>query len=132
MKKLDKAAEVALAKIELCEQRIHALAFAVWGLELRPGEAREEHNALYAILYRRLNEAYRDLFMWGVVIGDDVRKEARRMAYKRFLEEGKTIMGYLDMTNTYSGHWNKKEVEEFRAEIKEKCTEQEGEEIDAK
>lgn len=124
MKKLNKAAEVALAKIELCEQRIHALAFAVWGLELRPGEARKEHNALYAILYRRLNEAYRDFFMWGVVIGDDVRKEARRMAYRRFLEEGISITGYLNMTGTYSGRWNAKEIEEFRAEIKEKCEDQ--------
>ncbi len=120
MSKVNQAWLNALATVELCEQRLAALHFAMKGIESRTKELSEECNRLHTQLCDNLNNAYRNIFMWGIVTNKpEYQKEARRIAFKKFLAEQINIMCYLELDNQYPGSWQVEEEEEFRKEIDE-------------
>jgi hypothetical protein len=119
-KKIDQAVVAALKAVEIAKSRIHALHYAMQGARERGfGNVKEqqEFSALHSLLYKNLNDAYRDLFMWGVV-SKDAERLARKEAFRHYLREGVTIMQYLDHTRMHPSQWSAQEEKEFRAEIK--------------
>lgn len=116
--KVNQAWVAALARVELYKQKIEALHFAV--SDLRSDSASEAHQdfaALHAWLYKKLNQAYQDLFMFGL-FNEATTKEARRVAYDHFLAERKSIMQFLETSGKYPGRWTAREEIEFRQEAK--------------
>ncbi len=118
VKKVDMAVAAALARVELCKQRIVALHFAMGGVrDKMTKEVERDFSALHAALYRELNYAYQSVFMWGTIIGGETAKQAKRMAYKDFLNERTSIMQLLDTDGRYPWQWDGSEEEAFRKEL---------------
>jgi hypothetical protein len=91
------AVESALEGVAICRSRIVALHYVIHGLGSRGrgdeslGRAIETINAR---LYEELSEAYKRLFMWGV-IDDEARTKAAEAAASYYLAERSDVMKYL-------------------------------------
>jgi hypothetical protein len=71
-------------------------------------------------LYGDLNDAYRDLFMWGNLNTDPrAGKEARYAAYKYFFARDMSIARHFDVSNEYSGHYSPEDEEYFKQRLLE-------------
>lgn len=120
-KKLDQAFTKALATVQLDEERIAALHFAVDGIRnIFTASELEKFNILHRGLYQKLNESYRRLFMFAHVSQKEEHvKEARRIAYEHYLKKNSSIMEHLELGYGYPGSHLIKDEEEFREEIEE-------------
>ena len=114
---LTECAENALAEIQKIESQIVALHYAC--KEIREDYSYEQmaikdFSALHASLYRRLNEAYRKLFMFGAIsIDNEMLYIARQKAFAHYLGQKDYIIGYLG----FKGSWECELEERFRSEI---------------
>jgi hypothetical protein len=86
------------ATVQYWEMRIAAFYFATQGLGRYDAENhyRNAHATVHQEIYENLINAYRNLFMMANFMGPKDRKKIRKMAYDRFLDEGKGIMHLLD------------------------------------
>ncbi len=85
----------------------------------RKEEAEPQCTAIYNSLYIELNDAYRNLFMWAVVVPEELIDHAREEAFKWYLNSRKSIMQHLDMDHLYPGSFNGVLEEQFRKALKE-------------
>ena len=114
--KVNVAAQNALNKVVICENKIKALHYAISGLNRRfeiYHEAKLDFSHLHSLLYQELNEAYRVLFMWGVLMKGEVLEKAKKAALDHYLNEKNGIMGYLNMEGKFPCELE----DQFRAEI---------------
>jgi hypothetical protein len=115
---LTECAENALTEIQRIESQIVALHYACCDIRKDYSyeqEAIKDFSALNGSLYRRLNEAYRKLFMFGVVSTDNkMLHKAREKAFEHYLGEKNSIMGYLGFKDS----WECELEDRFRSEIK--------------
>ena len=91
---------------EACDlqQRIAALHYAAKPIRENNYEdlAKQDFESLHVSLYRRLNDAYSRVFMFGVVSCDkSLMAQAKKMAFDRYLKENNEIMSYLDFHGSY-------------------------------
>ena len=119
-KMMNMATTQALADVNTSKMRLQAFEFATQKMELgrRAPHMRTAIETIYLELQRRLNDAYDRVFMWGLLVDDETKRVARRMAYKRFLREGMAIMQYLepDAESPRLGY-SMADYEEFRGEL---------------
>lgn len=90
----------ALARIEFIKMKQDALAFALrpvdhYGHYNRARSGQEDdmergHRAISLALHEQLMDAYRDLFMYGLV-SPRIARAARKRAYARFMADGEHI-----------------------------------------
>lgn len=94
------------ATVQYWEMRIAAFYFATQGLGKYDTENhyRNAHSTVHQEIYSNLLNAYRNLFMMAPFMSPKDCKEVKKMAYDRFLEEGKAIMHMLD---SHGEHPNK-------------------------
>ena len=94
---LKEVVAATLARVLLAERRIEAFIYATRNLtsDERHPNIKGDWDAIYRALFEEQTQAYRDLFMWGCVIGDDVVKLAKQVALEKFLAEGTIIMHQL-------------------------------------
>lgn len=114
--KLNEAAQNALNKVVICENKIKALHYAINGLDRKfelYHEAKLDFSRLHCLLYQELNEAYRVLFMWGVLNKGEALETAKKAALDHYLSEKTNIMNYLNIEGSYPGELEN----QFRAEI---------------
>lgn len=109
------AIESALESIKLQEARIVALHFAC-------GEVRNNGNPagfaeLHALMYRNLNEAYRRLLIFGILVKDDVQDRVRAKVMRRYLDSGTSIMAYLHIDGECPSIWSGEDEKAFRQEL---------------
>lgn len=115
---ITECAENALEEIQRIESQIFALHYAC--KEIREDYSYEQmaikdFSALHASLYRRLNEAYRKLFMFGAISTDnEMLYKAREKAFQHYLGQKEYIMGYLGFKDS----WECELEDRFRSEIK--------------
>lgn len=103
----------ALDEIQQIESQIVALHYACKDYS-HENAAIKDFSAIHASLYHRLNEAYRKLFMFGMVSTDyEMLMKAREKAFKHYLDEKTHIMGYLG----FDGSWSCEIEDRFRGEI---------------
>mgnify|MGYP001559086202 CR=1 FL=1 len=119
MKKFKKAWDASLAEINYWHLRIRALEFARGAGDCRRTQDIPKASELRDWLFERELEAYRKLFMWAIMLTDDEKKTARRMACERFLKEDASIMEYLSPVGEHPGSWESNMEDEFRKEIEE-------------
>lgn len=116
---LTECAENALAEIQKIESQIVALHYACKDIRQQYSyekEAIQDFSALNGSLYNRLNEAYRKLFMFGMISTDHkMLYKAREKAFNRYLDEKSSIMGYLGFKDS----WECELEDRFRSEIKQ-------------
>lgn len=116
---IKECAENALAEIQRVESQIVALHYAC--KDVRQDYSYEQaaikdFSALHGSLYRRLNEAYRKLFMFGAISTDnETLYKAREKAFEHYLDEKSSIMGYLGFKDS----WECELEDRFRSEIKQ-------------
>lgn len=119
---VSKAFEQSMTKVYEAEQRIAALHYAMeelskdWGRRRERPQADEQFSLLHASLYQQLNDAYRNVFMWGVVSGDtQLLLRARKAAFNHYLKSNSEIMSHLGFS------WEEsipiKLEEDFRKEL---------------
>ena len=111
-----RAMEQALERIKIAEARIVALHYACGSLRVRdpvPG-----FSELHALLYKELNEAFRQLLLFGVLVPDAMQARVRKKVLHHYFHEGMSIMGYLTIDGELPRGWSGTEEEEFRAELK--------------
>jgi len=115
---VEQACLVALARIRYVEKRITALHLAIGNGDRNSyTDNRVDAPALKTHLYQELNQAYSELFMFGLLTKNkDLEKKALEMASERYLREGMHIMSYLDIYNR-GGSYSVLEDVEFRADI---------------
>lgn len=114
--KINEATQNALNKVMICENRIKALHYAVGDLQRvfeYDKKSKLDFSNLHCSLYEKLNEAYRVLFMWGVLNEREFLEKAKKAALDHYLNERTNIMSYLNMEGKYPC----KLEQEFRAEI---------------
>jgi len=119
---IEQAFSTCLERIKDCESRIVALDYALAHVSRnqRLGDAaRTEHSNIRAALYDHLNEAYRALLTFGILVPGEMQSKARRAVIKRYLSEGVQIMGYLQLDGQAPGQWWAADEEAFRKEIEE-------------
>ena len=121
-KKTKEAVNVALHAIEKCKHRILMFEYALQDIRGNHDRFNDAVEVIYSRLYRKLNEAYAALFMWGNVVPEEAQKEAKKAAFKHYLKERSAIMEYLDIELESPGSWFADEEEEFRKEIEEAKT----------
>jgi len=116
---VDEAVKHALLQVEICKSRIEAFAYAINFSDRWNSSTKEEQNAcsvLWAMLYKQMNRAWQDLFMWSAVTRNTkVLKQARREAFAHFLSARHNIMEMVGC----GGSWESSLEEEFRSELKE-------------
>ena len=118
MSKIDNALAAAIAGVELAEKRIQAFKFITEGLsEFDYRQCNEELAQVHSMLYKKLNEQYRQVFMWGV-LKPELRLAAKELALKHYLKKDSEIMNYLDSEGKTNSYY-KDEEEQFRKEIEE-------------
>ena len=116
MSTINKATESALARVGICEARIRALFFAFEGvMDKITRKTKDEYSMLWVELHKDLNDAYRQLFMWGV-INPKVRLKAKEMAYQHYLRKNSEIMHLLNQDGSYTSY-SVQEEQNFRQEI---------------
>lgn len=79
--------KVVLSNIEDTTSRINSLKFAVDGIMNSynpPISAHEEYSHLYLELYKKLRNDYEQLMFFSL-FSDDIRKEAQRLTFERYL-----------------------------------------------
>lgn len=111
----------AMATVEICQQRIAALQYAIRGI----GNHRVYHkdweqaiDKLSNALYQDLDSAYQHVFMLATVTRkEEHMKAARQIAYRHFLSEEYAIMQLLNLDFEHPGSYAVKDEEEFRREI---------------
>lgn len=92
---------VAAANVEIAQMKLQALQYATnpqqYGHSYRSltKTSEAEFSLLHGMLYRELNDAYKELLMFGAMLGGDELREAKKMAYHHFLKEGMAISEYL-------------------------------------
>lgn len=127
----DSIIESSLAKILLCESRIEALHYAMSGLGENKNyykkEAQSEYSAMHSFLYKELNDAYRDFFMWSN-IDTKYAAKAKELARKKYLKDASNIQSYLCMEHPYVDNDFVKNEEEFIKLVQEKLEETENKE----
>lgn len=121
MTMIEKAVTAAFAGVEMAEHKLQAFQYAT--NTLRKDRSRDEAveaalRTVWGALYADCMEAYRKVFMWGSVVPDKARAEAKRLALERFLHEGHSIMQCLYPEGAHPSMWASKEEEKFRKEIK--------------
>ena len=116
---LTECAENALAEIQRIESQIVALHYACKDIRRDysyENEAMKDFSALHGSLYRRLSEAYRKLFMFGLVSTDfKMLYKARQKALEHYLNEKSSIMGYLGFRDS----WECEVEDRLRSEVKQ-------------
>ena len=119
MKMMNMAATQALADVRTAEMRVQAFEFATHKMELgtRTPHLRTAIETIYLELQRRLNDRHGQFYMWAVLLDDETKHRARRMAYKRFLREGRAIMNYLEPDAGSPLRYSVADYEEFREEL---------------
>lgn len=120
-KKLNQAFVNAMATVQVCQERIAALSFAVKRQDQHSNLFHDDANVsttLFAALYDDLNRAYAYVFMLANVTRKEEHiKEARRIAYRHFLSEQHGIMQLLNLDFEYPGSYSGAEQDQFRKEI---------------
>jgi hypothetical protein len=115
---LTECAENSLVEIQKIESQIVALHYACRDIRKDYSyeqEAIKDFSALHGSLYRRLNEAYRKLFMFGAISTDNkMLYKARKKAFEHYLSEKSSIMGYLGFKDS----WECELEDRFRSEVK--------------
>ena len=98
------------------QHRIAALQFSVRALsEGIAGKEHAEYSAISAALYKKLNDRYRDLFLFAVVSDDkELLQAAKKAAFDYYLKEDMEIMNYLGFSGSYPSNLES----EFREELK--------------
>ena len=90
-----------LASVELMEMRLGAFSFALRGIPQYEQDSDEIRNAIRIIsgsLYKSLADAHRRLFMTALFsLNPEFKDKVKKMAFKKYLEEGKGIMHLLDV-----------------------------------
>jgi len=92
------------AYTEVCDsqQRITALHYALKPIRDKRNynkEVDQDFSKLHCALFSELNEAYRKLFMWGIISGDqECMRKAKEAAFDRYLRENCEIMSYLSFS----------------------------------
>lgn len=119
---VDRATMTALAAVKDAETRLIALEYACRGERQRSGffgDAAPEYSALHGVLYKRLNDAWRNLMMWTTVNPQNkkVRNEVARLVWERYLRDGMEIMNYLDISNVPPSMYDGADAEMFRSEL---------------
>lgn len=119
---IDEATQHALNQIEIIKSRLAALHYAC--KEMRNGHLsgdreiiQEDFSKIHSALYRQLNNAYSNLFMFCIVSSNkEMLVKAKEAALEHYLGENKFIMGYLgfDLESSWSSNLEK----QFREEIK--------------
>ena len=118
-KMMNMAATQALADVNTGKMRVHAFEFATQKMHLgmHTPHLRTAIQAIYLELQQQLNYAYGQFFMWALVLDDETKHTARRMAYKRFLREGMAIMNYLEPDGDSPFAYSGADYEEFCGEL---------------
>jgi len=117
-KQLDAAFTNAMATVDIIENRLLCLHYAMDGIQ-KYGEAEKEFNALHHLLCEKLNDAYRYVLLFAHVTRKEEHiKEARKIAYKHHLRRGYSIIEYLHLEMKYPSFiWTSDQEDEFREEI---------------
>ena len=103
-----------LSRVEIAKERIAAFAFATAGPRHRTEKEQDQYSAIHASLYHELNEAYKNVFMWGIISADeDLLKEARAQAFQWYLDEHCSIIHYLHL-GEIPPSWRSSEEEGLR------------------
>jgi hypothetical protein len=118
---IDRAGVAAFAGVELAEHKLQAFQYAIQ--TLRQDRSRDEAlesalRTVWGALYAECMEAYRKVFMWGSIVPDQARAEAKKIACNRFLHESSSIMQYLYPDGSHPSSWASKDREKFQKEIK--------------
>ena len=107
-KYIEQAFEYSYGKVCDLEQRIAALHYAAKPVRNKHLNTKGESKAnvdfgnLHSELYNQLNEAYRNVFMFGVVSYDKkLIVRAKKLAFEHYLKEKCEIMSYLDFHGSY-------------------------------
>ena len=109
------------AYTEVCDLqfRITALHYALKPIRDKHNynkEVDQDFSKLHCALFYELNEAYRKLFMWGIISGDqECMRKAKEAAFDRYLRGNCEIMSYLNFSplESYPSDLEK----QFRAEL---------------
>jgi hypothetical protein len=124
-RKVNQGIEAAMMRVELEEQRFVAFKESTSGLRAEVGRGRysSDHqvvkglDVLFSEMYRRMREAYRDLFTVCQLGTDEQRKNiGRQVAVKRF-RDGIEVMSIFEISGTPPGQYWTNDEKEFRAEI---------------
>jgi len=77
-------------------------------------------RVLHAALYKKESEAYRSAFMFsaGAGVSQEELEQVRHAAYRRFLEDGWSVVQYLDPGMQHPGTWSTQVEQEFRKQIR--------------
>jgi len=91
------------------------------GLQTGPADRPRAERILLCGLHELSTERYRRLFMWSL-LSEETKKEARQLAFRRYLHESMSIMENLNPGSAayydcVPGIYNAQTAEEFRAEI---------------
>lgn len=118
MTKVEEAIDAAFAGVELQESRVRAFEYAVREVAGRFPGLSGALSEVRAAIYQNLLDAYRRVFMWGL-LEPKARLRAKELAFSKFLKEDAAIMEYLDPEHKSPGGWMSEEEERFRREIEE-------------
>lgn len=120
----EKALETQLKRIAICEERIAALTFALYGL--RDVDYSRSIAEFRGQLFDNLNDAFRALYMLGV-INPKAHEKAKAAARRFHLKERMGIMNLLDINGQKLPGWYTEDEEAFRKELREALAEKEDE-----
>ena len=122
MKKINQAVKAALNAVEALKHRIVMFQHVVNGVRKDSIDERFDGavETINSRLYRKLNDAYATLFMWGNIAPEEAQREAKKAAFQHYLSERTAIMQYLNLELENPGMWFSEEEEQFRREIEEK------------
>jgi hypothetical protein len=120
-KKVPQAVNAALLRVEVCKNKIACLDYAVRDLRDRYSDSKGDYSKLRCELYGQLNDAYRDLFMFGCIsLSPADMRLARKEAFRHYLSKDHGIMGYLSTTPAfYPSSYGSDEEAAFRKELEE-------------
>lgn len=91
-----RAIEAAHLEVQIMKNKIVALNYAMRPVSISYGNRIQGNvDELRASLYAQLNEAYRKLFMWGLVADSESIAKIRQMAVKQYLTDAHSIRHYL-------------------------------------
>jgi hypothetical protein len=114
------AVKAAMAGVELAEHKLTAFQYAIHNVrrdQTHNKGLEDSINTVWAALYADCLEAYRRVFMWGCVVGDDTRAAAKKIALDRFLHEHMSVMQFLHPEGIHPSMWASAEEKKFREEI---------------
>lgn len=110
-----KMLEESMARIELLQLHISAVDSAASHLSrIKYHDFKVDKGNLRSALIEEELDEWRKLFMWGLVVDDELRERVKAAAYQRFLDQRNSVAQWLNPDGVVAGSWLQSEEDEFR------------------